>query len=80
MQRVLEKDNWKTALQNQKGVYLLTDIPNGKKYVRSAYGENMILGRWRAYVRDGHGANVGVKPLTFDYIKSNFKYSILEIF
>jgi hypothetical protein len=33
MNRVLEKDNWKTALQNQKGVYLMTDISNGKMYV-----------------------------------------------
>ena len=71
LQRVLEKDNWKTALQNQKGVYLLTDISNGKMYVGSAYGENMILGRWRAYLTNGHGGNVGLKRLTFDYIKQN---------
>lgn len=80
LQKVLEKDNWRTALQNQKGVYLLTDISNGKMYVGSAYGENMILGRWRAYVKNGHGGNVGLKQLTFDYIKKNFKYSILDIY
>ena len=80
MQRVLEKDSWKTALQNQKGVYLLTDISNGKMYVGSAYGENMILGRWRAYVKTGHGGNVGLKRLTFEHIKKNFKYSILDIY
>lgn len=80
MCRVLEKDNWKTALQNQKGVYLLTDTSNGKKYVGSAYGENMILGRWRAYVKTGHGGNVGLRQLDFDHIKRNFKYSILDIY
>jgi hypothetical protein len=80
MQRVLEKDNWKTALQNQKGVYLLTDISNGKVYVGSAYGESMILGRWRAYVKTGHGGNVGLKRLSFEHIKQNFKYSILDIY
>jgi len=80
MNRVLEKDNWKTALQNQKGVYLLTDTSNGKMYVGSAYGENMILGRWRAYVKSGNGGNVGLKQLTFDHIKQNFKYSILDIY
>lgn len=80
MNRVLEKSNWKTALQNQKGVYLMTDMLNGKMYVGSAYGENMILGRWRAYVKTGHGGNVGLKALTFDYIKKNFKYSILDIY
>ncbi len=80
MKRDLEKDTWKTALENQKGVYLITDISNGKKYVGSAYGENMILGRWRAYVKTGHGGNVGLKQLTFDHIKQNFKYSILDIY
>jgi len=80
LKRVLDKESWKTALQNQKGVYLITDKSNGKMYVGSAYGENMILGRWRAYVATGHGGNVGLKKLTFDHIKQNFKYSILEIF
>lgn len=80
MKRVLEKDNWKTALQNQKGVYLVTDKSNGKMYVGSAYGENMILGRWRAYIATGHGGNVGLKKLSFDHIKLNFKYSILDIY
>lgn len=77
---VIEKDTWKTVLQNQKGVYLLTDISNGKKYVGSAYGENMILGRWVTYVKTGHGGNIGLKHLTFDHIKQNFRYSILDIY
>ena len=80
MKRVLEKDTWKTALENQKGVYLITDISNGKKYVGSAYGEFMILGRWKAYIRSGHGGNIGLKKLTFEYIQRNFSYSILEIY
>lgn len=49
LSRVISKESWKTALQNQKGVYLITDISNGKMYVGSAYGENMILGRWQSY-------------------------------
>lgn len=40
----------------------------------------MILGRWRAYVKTGHGGNVGLKILSFDHIKQNFKYSILGIY
>jgi hypothetical protein len=80
LRRIIEKDNWKTALQNQKGVYLMTDISNGKKYIGSAYGEHMILGRWRAYVKNGHGGNAGLKTLTFDHIKKNFTYSILDIY
>lgn len=80
MKRVLEKDTWKTALENQKGVYLITDISNGKRYVGSAYGEFMILGRWKSYIRTGNGGNVGLKKLTFEHIQHNFKYSILDIY
>ena len=78
--RVIKKDTWKTALQNQKGVYLITDISNGKRYVGSAYGQYMILGRWQNYVQNGHGGNVELQKLKFDYIKKHFGYSILEIF
>lgn len=80
LNRVIEKDTWKTVLQNQKGVYLLTDISNGNKYVGSAYGENMILGRWISYVKTGHGGNTGLKRLTFEHIQNNFRYSILDIY
>ncbi len=80
LSRVIEKDTWKTALQNQKGVYLITDISNGKKYVGSAYGANMILGRWQSYVRNGNGGNIGLKVWDFNYVKNNFRYSILDIF
>ena len=80
MSRVLLKDNWKTALQNQKGVYLMTDTSNGKMYVGSAYGENMLLGRWITYVKNGNGGNIGLKKISFDHIKKFFKYSILDIY
>lgn len=80
LRRVIEKDNWKTALQNQKGVYLMTDISNGMKYVGSAYGTNMLLGRWRSYVKNGHGSNTGLKALTFEHIQRNFTYTILDIY
>lgn len=80
LERVVEKKDWKTALENQKGIYLITDINTGRRYVGSAYGENMILGRWRNYIKNGHGGNKDLKQLTFDYIKSNFRYSLLEIY
>lgn len=80
MRRVLAKEGWKTALQNQKGIYLLTDISNGKMYVGAAYGENMIWGRWKSYIETGHGGNEGLKNLSFDHIKRNFRYFILDIY
>lgn len=84
MSRVVRKKDWKTALENQKWVYLITDITTGKFYVGSAYWENMILGRWESYIRNGHWSNVELKKLVedkwFDYIKTNFRYSILDIY
>ena len=78
--RVIDKESWKTALQNQKAVYLITDISNGKKYVGSAYAENMLLNRWQSYVKSRHGGNVQLKLLSKEHIESNFRYSILDIF
>jgi hypothetical protein len=49
-------------------------------YVGSAYGEYMILGRWNSYVKSGHGDNVELKKISFEHIKKNFEYSILDIF
>ncbi|MFH1233540.1 MAG: GIY-YIG nuclease family protein [Patescibacteria group bacterium] len=84
LQRVIRKKDWKSALENQKGVYLIADATTGKLYVGSAYGENMILGRWKSYIDNGHGGNIELKKIVkekgFKYIKNNFKYSILDIY
>ena len=80
LSRVLEKDTWKTALQNQKGVYLITDKNNGKLYVGSAYGDEMILTRWKSYIKTCHGNNVDLRKLPLEYMKENFQFSILDIF
>jgi len=80
LSNIISKENWKTALQNQKGVYLITDTSNGKMYVGSAYGEYMLLGRWESYVKTYHGGNIGLKQLQNEHIKQNFRYSILDIF
>ena len=80
LSRVIGKDSWRTALRNQKGVYLITDINNGKMYVGSAYGEDMLLNRWQAYVRTKHGGNKGLVNLDLAYMEENFRFSILDIF
>ena len=80
LSRVLEKDTWKTALQNQKGVYLITDTFNGKMYVGSAYGDEMILNRWKCYIQTGHGNNKELRGIKLTYIKEHFRFSILDIF
>ena len=78
--RAIDKETWKAALANQKGVYLITDTSNGKMYVGSAYGENMILGRWKSYISSLHGGNVELKSIDEKHIRENFRYSVLDIF
>ncbi len=84
LERLSKTVAWKTALENQKGVYLITDSKTGKMYVGKATGEKMILQRWRDYLNNGHGGDVELKKIVeekgFEYVKENFRYSILEIF
>lgn len=84
LHRVLRLKNWQTALENQKGVYLITDTATNKRYVGSAYGDDMLLGRWQAYSKNGHGGNKELKVLVeekgLDHVKDNFRYSILDIY
>ncbi|MBI6118314.1 GIY-YIG nuclease family protein [Salegentibacter maritimus] len=80
LSRVINKSTWKTALENQKGIYLIADTLTGKMYVGAAYGDKMIYGRWKSYMKSGHGGNKELKTFSSEYIKNNFKYSILEIY
>jgi hypothetical protein len=80
LQLVITYSNWQTALQNQQGIYLLTDKSNGKMYVGSAYGQDRLLGRWQSYVSKPHGGNRQLKLLGDSHIKSNFMYSILDVY
>ena len=77
------KKDWVTALENQKAVYLITDMKSGKQYVGSATGENgMLLQRWTNYISNGHGGNTLLRDVVddygMDYVSQNFQYSILE--
>lgn len=79
------KRDWVAALENQKGVYLITDIQTGKLYIGSATSNTgMLLQRWKSYISNGHGGNKELIALVekngFDYVKQNFQYSILENF
>ncbi len=79
-----EKSDWKTALENVKGVYLITDKKNGKMYVGSAYGEGGIWERWSNYICSLDGGNKQLMELINNkgekYVQNNFKYTLLEIF
>ena len=76
------KQDWKTALENVKGVYLIVDSTNGKMYVGSAYGDEGIWSRWSCYFSTGHGYNDEFTKLIskngISYARENFQFSILE--
>lgn len=83
---------WRTALREVQGIYLITDSSNGKQYVGKADGSERILGRWLSYAHDGHGGNVALRDLAYastageggarvptDHARQ-FVFSILRVF
>ena len=78
-----QKTDWKIALENMKGIYLIADKNNGKKYVGSAYGDYGIWSRWCTYAGTAHGENDLLVELIekegIDYARKNFQISLLEI-
>ena len=76
------KPDWRAALQNVKGVYMIFDKRNGKKYVGSAYGAFGIWARWGCYIGTGHGWNDELTKLIqqkgIEYARNNFRLSLLE--
>ena len=83
--------DWRTALSEVQGIYLITDATNGKQYVGKADGSERIFGRWSSYARDGHGGNVALRELAFTSTDDattrartnharHFIFSILRVF
>lgn len=79
-----QRVDWKTALENIKGVYLITDLSNGKRYVGSAYGGTGVWSRWRCYVFTGHGYNDELTKLIarqgHTHARNHFRFTLLEHF
>ncbi len=78
----LARPDWKAALSSVKGVYLISDVVTGKRYVGSAYGDRGIWSRWSDYVETGHGGNVELRALvtdpTLEYCRRAFRFALLE--
>ena len=76
------KPDWRAALENVKGVYLIIDKSNGKKYVGSAYGDSGIWSRWACYIGTGHGWNDELTKIIskkgLEYARNNCRFSLLE--
>jgi hypothetical protein len=67
--------SWKEVLAASRGVYLLACPTTREHYVGSACGEGGFLGRWRDYVANNHGGNVGLQGRD----PSDWQVSILEV-
>lgn len=89
MQRIIANDepSWKDALSSVKGVYVITDLSDGRQYVGSASGEaNGLWQRWSGYahLKNLTGGNKELNRMREElgdaHIIKNFQYSILEIF
>jgi hypothetical protein len=79
----INKNDWKGALENVKGVYVITDKSNGKKYVGSAYGDFGVWSRWAVYIgTGGHGFNDELTKIIMangiEYARANFRFCLLE--
>jgi len=78
----IQRADWKAALENAKGVYLITDTSNGKRYVGSAYGTTGLWSRWACYIGTGHGYTDEltrvIKENGIEYARKNFRFALLE--
>ena len=87
MQQIISRNepSWKQALMNVKGVYVITDLSNGKLYIGSASGNtDGIWQRWSDYanIENLTGGNKLLNEIKLDkgkdYIVNNFQYSIFD--
>lgn len=83
--------DWRAALSEVQGIYLITDFTNGKQYVGKADGSERILGRWTTYAKDGHGGNIALRELAYISVPGeakkqktdharHFVFSLLRVF
>jgi hypothetical protein len=67
--------SWQAAMTQWRGIYLITNMLDGKHYVGAAYGVDNILQRWREYSKTGDGGNTGLASIN----PAHFRFSVLEL-
>lgn len=74
--------DWRIALENMKGVYVIHDQVTGEPYVGSAYGDTGIWQRWSYYAATLHGDNIGLKAHLEDIgpaaYRERMRFALLE--
>lgn len=65
---------WRAALRQWRGIYLITDLSDHKAYVGSAGGSENLMQRWSQYAKSGHGGNKLLKGRD----PKSFVFSILQ--
>ncbi len=73
---------WKDALSNVGGVYLVADTQTGKLFVGSTVTGDSIWHQWVSFAINGHGDIKSLRRLLSSKIgdyQFNFRFSILEI-
>lgn len=66
---------WAERLGQWRGVYLIVDEIDGARYVGSAYGEENLLGRWRAHVAGDRGVTAELQHRD----PVGFRFSVLDL-
>jgi hypothetical protein len=76
------RPDWKAPLESVKGVYLITDASNGKRYVGAAYGLTGVWSRWSCYIGTGHGWNDELTSLIdakgIEHARQHFRFVLLD--
>lgn len=76
------RPDWRIALEQMKGVYVIHDQITGLRYVGSATGDTGVWARWSSYAQTLHGGNRGLIDLVAEkgeeYFRTNMKFALLE--
>ncbi len=67
-------ESWAVRLREWRGIYLIVDEVDGARYVGAAWGEENLLGRWRAHVAGTTGVTVELARRA----TAGLRFSILE--
>jgi len=76
------RPDWRIALEQMKGVYVIHDQVTGARYVGAASGDTGIWSRWTTYAKTLHAGNKGLIDLVAEkgeaYFTQNMKFALLE--